>query len=57
MVQLPIIIRKEKNKNSDKITVNCQNCGAPNHLNRGGKTWCSYCGSIVEDTSLEQKGD
>ena len=48
---------KGKNKNSDKITVNCQNCGAPNHLNRGGKTWCSYCGSIVEDTSLEQKGD
>lgn len=48
---------KGKNKNSDKITVNCQNCGAPNHLNRGGKTWCSYCGSIVEDTSLEEKGD
>ena len=48
---------KGKNKNSDKITVNCQNCGAPNHLNRGGKTWCSYCGSIVEDASLEQKGE
>lgn len=33
----------------DKITVNCQNCGAPAEVNRGGKTWCSYCGSIVED--------
>ena len=46
--------RYDKNK-KDKITVNCQNCGAPNEVNRGGKTWCSYCGSIVEDKSLESK--
>lgn len=46
--------RYDKNK-KDKITVNCQNCGAPNEVNRGGKTWCSYCGSIVEDTSLDSK--
>ncbi len=38
-----------RKKKKDKITVNCQNCGAPNIVNRGGKTWCSYCGSIVED--------
>lgn len=39
-----------QNKNmKDKITVNCQNCGAPNEVNRGGKIRCSYCGSIVED--------
>lgn len=46
--------RYDKNK-KDKITVNCQNCGAPNEVNRGGKTWCSYCGSIVEDKSLDSK--
>ncbi len=40
-----------QNKNmKDKITVNCQNCGAPNEVNRGGKIRCSYCGSIVEDS-------
>ena len=46
---------KEKGNKSDKITVTCQNCGAPNKVNRGGKTWCSYCGTIVEDKSLEEK--
>ena len=46
---------KEKHKKSDKITATCQNCGAPNEVNRGGKTWCSYCGIIVEDKSLEEK--
>lgn len=40
---------KEKANKRDKITVTCQNCGAPNEVNRGGKTWCSYCGTIVED--------
>lgn len=48
---------KEKGNKSDKITVTCQNCGAPNEVNRGGKTWCSYCGTIVEDKSLEEKGE
>lgn len=48
---------KEKNNKSDKITVTCQNCGAPNEVNRGGKNWCSYCGTIVEDKSLESKGE
>ena len=38
-----------QNRNmKDKITVNCQNCGAPNEVNRGSKVRCSYCGSIVE---------
>ena len=46
---------KYDKKKKDKITVNCQNCGAPNEVNRGGKTWCSYCGSIVEDKSLDSK--
>lgn len=46
---------KEKHKKSDKITATCQNCGAPNEVNRGGKTWCSYCGTIVEDKSLEEQ--
>lgn len=45
---------KEKANKSDKITIACQNCGAPNKVNRGGKTWCSYCGTIVEDKSLEE---
>ena len=42
---------------TDKITVTCQNCGAPNEVNRGGKTWCEYCGTIVEDKSLDEKGE
>ena len=46
---------KRKSNKKDKITVNCQNCGAPNQVNRGGKTWCSYCGTIVEDKSLDEK--
>lgn len=46
---------KYDKKKKDKITVNCQNCGALNEVNRGGKTWCSYCGSIVEDKSLDSK--
>ncbi len=46
---------KQTSKKKDKITINCQNCGAPNIVNRGGKTWCSYCKTIVEDTKSKEK--
>ena len=39
----------EKHKNEkDVITINCPNCGAINDVNRGSKTRCAYCQTIVE---------
>ncbi len=39
----------EKHKNEkDIITINCPNCGAINDVNRGSKTRCAYCNTIVE---------
>ncbi len=46
---------QSSDKKKDKITVACENCGAPNQVNRGGKVWCSYCGTIVEDKAIEEK--
>ncbi len=40
----------EKHKGeSDKVTINCRNCGAINDVNRHSKVRCAYCKSIVED--------
>ena len=30
------------------VSINCENCGALNDVNRGGKVRCEYCGSIIE---------
>lgn len=46
---------KKKSYKGDKITVTCENCGAPNIVHRGGKNWCSYCGTIVEDKSINSE--
>lgn len=41
---------KEKTAHSkDLITLNCPRCGALNDINRGVKTRCLYCNSILED--------
>ena len=40
-------IEKHK-KEKDMVSINCENCGALNDVNRGGKVRCEYCGSIIE---------
>ena len=45
----------EKHKNEkDFITINCPNCGALNDVNRGSKTRCVYCQTIIEDKTKNQ---
>lgn len=46
---------EKKKEVKDKITMHCQNCGALNELNRGSKTKCEYCGSIVEAKIKEEE--
>lgn len=46
---------EKKKEVKDKITIHCQNCGALNELNRGSKTKCEYCGSIMEDRIKEEE--
>lgn len=46
----------EKNKiENDLITISCPNCGALNDLNRGSKTRCEYCDSIIIDNIIEEE--
>lgn len=41
---------KDKTSHSkDLITINCPRCGALNDINRGVKSRCIYCNSILED--------
>lgn len=44
----------EKNKKEkDFISIRCENCGAINDVNRGSKTRCAYCNTIIEDKTIE----
>lgn len=44
----------EKNKKEkDFISIRCKNCGAINDVNRGNKTRCEYCNTIIEDKTVE----
>ena len=44
----------EKNKKEkDFISIRCNNCGAINDVNRGSKTRCEYCATILEDKTIE----
>lgn len=44
-----LAVDKDKTKHSkDLITINCPRCGALNDINRGCKTRCLYCNSIIE---------
>lgn len=40
---------EKRKKEKDFITISCPNCGALNDLNRGSKTRCAYCNTIIED--------
>lgn len=43
----------EKHKNEkDYVTINCPNCGAINDVERGNKTRCAYCQTIIEAKNL-----
>lgn len=45
----------EKNMvKDDLITLSCPNCGALNDVNRGSKTRCEYCNSIIVDKIIEE---
>ena len=39
----------EKSKVTDLISVECDNCGAINDVDRGIKTRCKYCNTIIEE--------
>ena len=41
--------KDKTSKSRDFITINCPRCGALNDINRGIKTRCLYCNSILED--------
>lgn len=44
-----LAVDKNKTKHSkDLVTINCPRCGALNDINRGCKTRCLYCNSIIE---------
>ena len=40
-------------KEKDFISIRCENCGAINDVNRGNKTRCEYCNTIIEDKTVE----
>lgn len=44
-----LAVDKNKTKHSkDLVTINCPRCGALNDINRGCKTRCLYCNSIIK---------
>lgn len=45
-------VEKQK-KEKDYISIRCKNCGAMNDVNRGSKTRCEYCDTIIEDKTVE----
>ena len=44
---------EKRKKEKDYISIRCTNCGAINDVNRGSKVRCEYCGTIVEDKTVE----
>ena len=44
---------EKRKKEQDFISMRCGNCGAINDVNRGGKTRCEYCNTIMEDNTIE----
>lgn len=44
---------EKRKKEKDYISIRCNNCGAINDVNRGSKTRCEYCGTIIEDKIIE----
>ena len=44
---------EKRKKEKDFISIRCTNCGAINDVNRGSKTRCEYCNTIVEDKTIE----
>ena len=45
---------EKSEKEKDFISFCCDNCGAINDVNRGNKTRCEYCGTIIEDKINEK---
>ena len=45
---------EKSEKEKDFISISCENCGAINDVNRGNKTRCEYCGTIIEDKINEK---
>ena len=44
---------EKRKKEKDFISIRCENCGAINDVNRGSKTRCEYCDTIIEDKIAE----
>lgn len=44
---------EKRKKEKDYISIRCENCGAINDVNRGSKTRCAYCNTILEDKTIE----
>ena len=44
---------EKRKKDKDLISIRCENCGAINDVNRGSKTRCEYCDTILEDKTVE----
>lgn len=44
---------EKRKKEKDFISMRCGNCGAINDVNRGSKTRCEYCDTIIEDITVE----
>lgn len=44
---------EKRKKDKDIISIRCENCGAINDVNRGSKTRCEYCDTIIEDKTIE----
>ena len=44
---------EKRKKEKDLISIRCENCGAINDVNRGSKSRCEYCNTIIEDKTIE----